>query len=72
VKNSLQSRDALTLKLLGSFFLVFGILVWLGLFWNQPAEGRIVNVCAGIVLLVCGCGSLWWGRRLHSSRGEGN
>lgn len=48
-------RDAITLKILGIFFLIIGLLVLVGTFWaigNYRAV--VVNLVSGFVLLVVG------------------
>ena len=43
--DSLQSRDGVILRMLGGLFVAFGVLVWLGLFWDQPsASGQEVQL----------------------------
>ena len=61
--DSFKSRDGIILRLLGGFFLAFGVLVWIGLFWPQEPSGRLVNVGAGAVLFLVGGLSIWLGRR---------
>jgi hypothetical protein len=48
--------------MLGWFFVIFGVLVWLGLLWPQATEGRIVNGMAGAILLVVGISAILLGR----------
>jgi uncharacterized membrane protein HdeD (DUF308 family) len=62
-QKDLRSRDAQIFKLLGAFFLCFGVLVWFGLFWEQPSEGRIVNFVSGLILLLVGFASIRLGKR---------
>lgn len=62
---SLKERDALTLRVLGLFFVVLGSLVTIGSFWslgNPPA--LVVNLCAGFVLLAAGAGGWWTAARI--------
>lgn len=61
--DSLQSRDGVILRMLGGFFVAFGVLVWLGLFWDQPSEGRIVSLGSGAVLTLVGIASFLLGKR---------
>ena len=65
-ESSFKKRDGLIFQLLGWFFVVFGLLVWAGLFWPQATEGRIVNGIAGAALLMAGGGALYLAR--YSSR----
>ena len=62
-------RDRLTLRLLAAFFAVFGLLVWVGLFWEQSADGRWVNAGAGLALVLAGAVSFLMARR--SGRRDG-
>ena len=61
-ETSHKSRDGLIFLMLGWFFVIFGLLVWLGLLWPQAAEGRIVTGIAGAILLVVGISAILLGR----------
>lgn len=61
-ETSHKSRDGLVFLMLGWFFVIFGLLVWLGLLWPQATEGRIVNGMAGAILLVVGIIAILLGR----------
>ena len=57
-------RDAETQFLLGGFVFILSLPVLVGTFWAETSRQAIVNVCAGLVLLVLGvgfclCGRLW-------------
>jgi len=53
------------MKLLGVFFTVLAILVLFGTLWTlDKPRAMIVNIAAGITLLVVGVGMIWGGRRL--------
>ena len=57
-------RDAASLKILGFFFSVLGLLVLVGTLWsldNTPA--LIVNVASGAVLTLVGLGMIAYARR---------
>jgi LPXTG-motif cell wall-anchored protein len=56
-------RDAWVFRLLGGFFLVFGVLVLIGLFWPQSGVEKGVTVASGISLLIIGLASLFLGKR---------
>ncbi len=62
-EDSFEHRDGLVFRMLGWFFLVFGVLVWLGLLWPQSTEGKWVNAMAGAILLLVGGLTVWLGRR---------
>ena len=66
----LEKRDALTLKLLGVFFAVFGCLVLLGLFWDSSTEGRVINLGCGLFLVASGVGCCFFAKRQASRPGE--
>ncbi len=60
--SDLQARDRLIFRWLGGFFVVFGVLVWIGLFWPQASEARLVTVVAGAILVAVGGGAMALGR----------
>jgi len=63
-------RDAATLKVLGAFFAIMGLLVFVSIFYvigDPPAA--IVTVASAAVLCGIGGGMIWAGRRL-SRRGN--
>ena len=62
-EESHEVRDGLIFRMLGWFFAGFGLLVWLGLFWPQSSEGKLVNAMAGTILLLVGFFAVWLGRR---------
>ncbi len=41
-------------KMIGSFLAVFGIAVIIAIFFTTTFHGRIVNLAAGLLLLLCG------------------
>lgn len=46
-----SDRDAASLRILGSFFLVLGVLVLIGTFWTlDNARAMVVNLGSGLVL----------------------
>lgn len=63
-----RRRDTSILKLMGVFFIAFGVLVLLGIFWTQRPEGRVVNAGASLALVLVGGAFLGSGRRLSRSR----
>jgi hypothetical protein len=58
-----ESRDPAIQKMLGLFFIGFGLLVLVGLFWEQPIEGRVVTTGAGLLLNAIGVGCILWSKR---------
>ena len=59
----LVKRDAETLLVLGLFVTVLSIPVLIGTLWAENTRQTIVNVAAGVVLLVIGLVILLWGWR---------
>ena len=59
-------RDGEALVIMGVFLAVLGVAVLIGTLWNEPGKGMVVNVVAGLVLLVVAAGAGWMG--LHSRR----
>lgn len=60
-----QQRDSISLRIIGAFFVGFSILVLVGTFWEERSRAMVVNVAAGVILLLVGCGMVAWGRRLR-------
>ncbi len=58
-------RDGITLRILGSFFLVLGLLVLAGIFWH-PTDVRavLVSAASGIVLGGIGGVMVFVGRKV--------
>ncbi len=55
-------RDAETQILLGGFIFILGVPVLIGTWWAESTASRLVNVAAGLVLLVIGAAFLMYGR----------
>jgi len=56
-----SQRDSVALRVIGSFFAFFAILVLLGTFWEHRAHAIVVNIVAGLVLLLIGVGMAVYG-----------
>jgi len=52
------------LWLMGVYFVTFAVLVTVGQFWTQPLVERLVNLGAGLILLLIGLGTILFARRL--------
>lgn len=65
-QNELRARDAISLIMLGAFFCVLAVLVLSGSFWaiGRP-HAMIVNIGAGMLMLLVGGGMMWAGKRLR-------
>ncbi len=62
-----RERDAISLRMLGAFFSVLAALVLVGTFWTVGRwHAMVVNLGAGVMLLVVGLAMLWGGRRIRS------
>ena len=51
---------------IGVFFLVFGLAVIGAAFLDMPAADRVINVICGAVVMACGGGAFWAGRKRDS------
>ena len=55
VDQTQNDRDAVTLKILGIFFVVIGVLVLLGTFWALGNfKAVVVNLASGVILSAVG------------------
>jgi len=55
MKESNSSRDATSLKILGTFFVILGLLVLVGIFWTLgDRRAIVVNAASGLTLLAVG------------------
>ncbi len=63
--NSLESRDASTAFILGGFFLLFSLPVLAGTFYSELSIDRIINVCAGLIIMAVGMGFVLRGNVLR-------
>ena len=62
-----NNRDAVTLKILGVFFIVIGALVLIGTFWALGNfKAVVVNLTSGFVLLAVGAMMTFVAKRLKS------
>jgi hypothetical protein len=59
-----HQRDAISLRLIGLSFAVFGLLVLAGLFWEQPAHQRLATTVSSALLVLIGAMTFLAGRRL--------
>lgn len=62
-KDAFRQRDAWVFALLGGFFIAFGLLVFVGLFWPHSGTERLVTILSGLVLLLVGGTGLWLAKR---------
>ena len=61
-----RARDAATLLVIGSFFALLAVLVLLGSFWAEELDFPVVvNVAAGVLLMLVGLGMVLMSRRLR-------
>jgi len=60
-----RRRDSLSLIIIGTFFAFFSLLVLAGTFWEHRPRAVVVNIAAGCVLLLIGCGMVAFGCRLR-------
>lgn len=58
-------RDADTFFILGGFITILALPVLAGIFWEESAHARIVNIGAGLVLLGIGILMLYRGFALR-------
>lgn len=65
-----RARDATSLRLLGSFFCILGLLLFVGVWWSRD-DGRaiIVSLASSGVILAVGVGMLLGARRLRRQAG---
>jgi len=49
-----RERDAVSLRFMSWCFLGFAVLLSLGLFYEQPTAGRVVNIVSAILLAITG------------------
>ena len=49
-----HERDAVSLKFMSYCFIGFAVLLSLGLFYEQPTAGRVVNIVSAILLTITG------------------
>ena len=64
-------RDAASLKILGFFFTVLGVLVLLGTFWSlDNTRAVVVNVASGALLTLVGLGMIAFARRSRRRAGD--
>ncbi|MCA9103241.1 MAG: hypothetical protein R3C10_14770 [Pirellulales bacterium] len=69
-----RQRDAVSMFMLGSFFLVMGTLVMIGSAWaNQRPHALVVNIVAALVLLAVGGGmvAMGWYYKTSAAPGSG-
>jgi uncharacterized membrane protein len=62
-----RRRDSVSLRIIGIFFACFSLLVMLGTLWEDRPKAMIVNMVAGGVLLLIGCGMAAYGYRIRPS-----
>ncbi len=61
-----RERDAASLTIIGGFFAVLSVFVLIGTFFEDRIHAQVVNVAAGLILLLIGVGMLAFGRRLKN------
>lgn len=61
-----RERDAASFTIIGGFFAVLSVFVLIGTFFEDRGHGQIVNVAAGLILLIVGIVMLGLGRRLRN------
>ena len=54
VANQYYERDAVSLRFMSWCFVGFAALLSLGLFYEQPTAGKVVNIVSGILLAITG------------------
>lgn len=64
------SRDAFILKLLGSFFVAFGLLVLLGLFYEMTTPERWISIGSAFTLIAIGAGTVFLGQSLSRNKSK--
>ena len=63
--NPNDSRDAASLRILGIFFFVMGVLVLIGTFWTlENPRGTVVNIGGGLLLCAVGIAARRIARRM--------
>jgi hypothetical protein len=65
-----HERDAVSLRFMSWCFLGFGMLLYLALFYEQPAAGRVVNAVAATLLVLIGVACLLLSCRLSKKDKE--
>jgi len=59
-----RERDAASIKILGFFFTLLGVLVLVGTFWTlHNIRAVTVNLASGAVLTLVGLGMMYFARR---------
>ena len=58
-------RDTGMLRMMGWFFIVFGVLVWVGMFWDRGVAERVVSTTAGLILVIVGGLAIGYARWLR-------
>ncbi len=61
-----RERDAASLTIIGGFFAVLSVFVLIGTFFEDRIHAQVVNVAAGLILLLVGVGMIAFGRRLKN------
>jgi hypothetical protein len=57
-----RQRDAASLLMMGSFFIVMGALLLVACFWIDHSKAMVVNIGAAAALLLIGAAMVWRGR----------
>ena len=66
--NESTQRDSATLRILGIFFTILGVLVLIASFWTlNETKALVVNLLSGSVLVCVGTGMIIVSRRLTTS-----
>jgi len=59
-----RDRDVASLMIIGGFFAILSVFVLIGTFFEDRGHGQIVNVGAGLILLLVGVVMMGFGQRL--------
>ena len=66
--NESTQRDSATLRILGIFFTILGVLVLIASFWTlNETKALVVNLVSGSVLVCVGTGMIIVSRRMANS-----
>lgn len=66
--NESTQRDSATLRILGIFFTILGVLVLIASFWTlNETKALVVNLLSGSVLVCVGTGMIIVSRRMTNS-----
>jgi hypothetical protein len=69
--NQHYERDAVSLKFMSWCFVGFAALLSLGLFYEQPTAGKVVNIASAILLSIAGGACFLISNRLSKKSKQG-